>query len=179
MHKRRWRMLGPLTAALVTTMFTGCASSAGKQTTAGEGLDQLGAVTVVAREEGSGTRTVFAESLGFTDSNTGRDQTIDQAEIADAYMKLNPNADVEVVETDSTNGLTGTMDGTYDLGMSSRDLKDYEKELLESVVIAKDEIQVIVNKDNPLSNIASANLKNIYTGQIQNWKDLKAGTTDK
>lgn len=100
-------------------------------------------------------------------------------ELADAYMKLNPNADVEVVETDSTNGLTETMDGTYDLGMSSGDLKDYEKELLESVVIAKDEIQVIVNKDNPLRNIASADLKNIYTGQIQDWKDLKVGTTDK
>ena len=71
-------------------------------------------------------------------------------ELADAYMKLNPNADVEVVETDSTNGLTETMDGTYDLGMSSGDLKDYEKELLESVVIAKDEIQVIVNKDTLL-----------------------------
>lgn len=47
------------------------------------------------------------------------------------------------------------------------------------MVIAKYEIQVIVNKDNPLRNIASVDLKNIYTGQIQDWKDLKVGTTDK
>ena len=100
-------------------------------------------------------------------------------ELSASYMELNPNADIEVVETDSANGLTGTMDGTYDLGMSSRDLKDYEKELLEYVVIAKDEIQVIVNKDNPLTNIASSDLKKIYTGQIQDWKELSAGQTDK
>ena len=100
-------------------------------------------------------------------------------ELSASYMELNPNADIEVVETDSANGLTGTMEGTYDLGMSSRDLKDYEKELLEYVVIAKDEIQVIVNKDNPLTNIASSDLKKIYTGQIQDWKELSAGQTDK
>lgn len=100
------------------------------------------------------------------------------SELAENYMKLNPNAKIEVVETDSTNGLTGTMDGTYDLGMSSRDLKDYEKELLEDVVIAKDEIQVIVNKDNPLTNITSSDLKKIYTGQSKDWKELAAGSTD-
>ena len=76
--------------------------------------------------------------------------------------------------TDSTNGLTVAMDGTYDLGMSSRDLKDYEKELLEETVIARDEIQVIVNKDNPLTNVTSQDLKKIYTGQTLEWKELDA-----
>lgn len=47
-------MLAPLTAALVTAVFTGCASSVPSQTTAGEGLNQLGQIIVVAREEGSG-----------------------------------------------------------------------------------------------------------------------------
>ena len=60
-------------------------------------------------------------------------------ELSDAYMQINPNAEITVVTTDSTNGLTGAMSGIYDLGMASRELKDYEKELLDYDVIAKDE----------------------------------------
>ncbi|MBP3458717.1 MAG: substrate-binding domain-containing protein [Lachnospiraceae bacterium] len=52
-------------------------------------------------------------------------------ELAENYMKINPNAEITVKQSDSTDGLTGAMNGTYDLGMSSRELKDYEKELLD------------------------------------------------
>ena len=93
-------------------------------------------------------------------------------ELVDAYSEINTNARIEVIVTDSTNGLTGAMSGTYDLGMSSRDLKDYEKELLESVAIARDEIAVVVNKDNPLEAISAEELKDIYTGRIIDWKEL-------
>lgn len=94
-------------------------------------------------------------------------------ELAEVYMKINSHAAVEVVETDSTNGLTGAMSGTYDIGMSSRELKDYEKQLLEYEVIAKDEIAVIVHSDNPLENISSEDLRNVYTGEITEWKELQ------
>ena len=87
-------------------------------------------------------------------------------------MEVNPNAAIEVIGTDSTNGLTGAMSGIYDLGMSSRDLKDYERELLSFEVIAKDKVAVIVNRDNPLKNIASKDLKAIYTGEITEWDKL-------
>ena len=233
------------------SVLTGCTTAEQNKTTAAEGLDELGMITVIAREEGSGTREVFAESLGFYDGSTGRDCTTGDArwaengnevidlvaedeaaigyvsagmlkdedkknlhtvtvdgsdlersfylaysgklseleldfltyvesagqeivgknyttvgkvtsflsgkptgnikiggsssvfglmqELADAYMKQNPNAFIEVIKTDSTNGLTGAMSGIYDFGMASRDLKDYEKQLLEYEVIAKDE----------------------------------------
>ena len=93
-------------------------------------------------------------------------------ELADAYSEINPNAVIEIIVTDSTNGLTGAMSGLYDLGMASRDLKDYEKELLESVMIASDEIAVIVNADNPLEEITAEDLKGIYTGEITKWQEL-------
>ena len=70
------------------------------------------------------------------------------------------------------NGLTGAMSGIYDLGMASRELKDYEKELLDYDVIAKDEVAVIVQKDNPLKNISSQDLKKIYSGEMKEWKEL-------
>ena len=93
-------------------------------------------------------------------------------ELSDAYMEINPNAEITVVTTDSTNGLTGVMSGIYDFGMSSRELKDYEKELLDYDVIAKDEISVIVKKENPLKNISSSDLRKIYSGEITEWKEL-------
>ncbi|NCB92949.1 MAG: hypothetical protein EOM40_10390 [Clostridia bacterium] len=93
-------------------------------------------------------------------------------ELAEAYMQINPEAVVTVEETDSTDGLTQAMEQTCDFGMASRDLKDYEKELLDYEMIAQDDIAVIVSKDNPLEDISLDSLKEIYTGEIKNWSDL-------
>lgn len=93
-------------------------------------------------------------------------------ELAQAYMELNPNAVITVVETDSTDGINKAMTGECDMGMSSRDLEDYEKELLDYEIIANDDIAVIVNADNPLSDITLDLLKRIYVGDIQKWEEL-------
>lgn len=94
-------------------------------------------------------------------------------ELADAYMKLNTHATVQVTATDSTKGLNSVMSGNCDIAMSSRDLKDYEKELLNYNTVAKDEIAVIVNQENPLSDMTLYMLKSIYTGGVENWEDLQ------
>lgn len=94
-------------------------------------------------------------------------------ELADAYMKINTHATVQVTATDSTKGLNSVMSGNCDIAMSSRDLKDYEKELLNYNTVAEDKIAVIVNKENPLSDMTLYMLKSIYTGGIKNWEDLK------
>lgn len=93
-------------------------------------------------------------------------------ELAQAYMELNPNAVITVVETDSTDGINRAMAGECDMGMSSRDLEDYERELLDYEIIANDDIAVIVNADNPLSDITLDMLKRIYVGDIQKWEEL-------
>ncbi len=93
-------------------------------------------------------------------------------ELAEAYMKENPNAQIEVVSTDSSDGITGTMNGTYDLGMSSRDPKSFEKELVNFNAIGQDRIAIAVSKDNPLEDITTSQLDKIYTGKVRNWADL-------
>ena len=60
--------------------------------------------------------------------------------LAEAYLALNPNAEVEIQTSDSTAGLMGAVEGTWDLGMASRELKAHEAEQLESAVIAQDGI---------------------------------------
>ncbi len=94
------------------------------------------------------------------------------SELADEYMHLNPNAVIAVVTTDSTDGLNGAMNGTYDLGMASRELKDYEKELLETVPIAKDEVKVIINSENKISCLSLEELYKIYSGSYTEWSNL-------
>lgn len=93
-------------------------------------------------------------------------------QLAEAYEKINVNATVVVKATDSAGGLTQAMAGKCDFGMSSRNLKDYEKELLDYEVIARDRIAVIVEKNNPLDDISLNELKEIYTGEIKNWDEL-------
>ncbi len=94
-------------------------------------------------------------------------------ELADEYQKLNPNATIQIEETDSTDGLTQAMSGDCDFGMSSRALKTYERELLDYEEIARDDIAVVVNTENPLSNMSLTKLKKIYSGDVVNWTDLQ------
>lgn len=75
--------------------------------------------------------------------------------------------------------LTGAMEGTYDIGMSSRELKSYENELLTKVEIAKDEVHVIVNKENPIERISIEQLGEIYTGKLTEWAQLNGKAEDK
>ena len=63
--------------------------------------------------------------------------------------------------------------GTCDIGMASRDLKASEKEVLTGLTIARDGIAVVVNNQNPLSNISLADLRGIYTGNIRFWNQVK------
>lgn len=94
--------------------------------------------------------------------------------LKEAYVKLNPNVTIDVQQSDSTSGMTGTKDGVYDIGMASRELKDSEKEAgLVPTVIAMDGIAVIVNKDNAIDNITSEQILKIYTGEITLWSEVK------
>lgn len=94
--------------------------------------------------------------------------------LKEAYVKLNPNVTIDVQQSDSTSGMTGTKDGVYDIGMASRELKDSEKEAgLVPTVIAMDGIAVIVNKNNAVDNITSEQILKIYTGEITLWSEVK------
>ena len=66
--------------------------------------------------------------------------------LIEAYKKVNTGAEIELQTTDSTTGMTSAIDGSYDIGMASRELQDEEKDKLDSQVIATDGIAVIVNK---------------------------------
>ena len=95
--------------------------------------------------------------------------------LAEAYMALNPDVTVIVQQSDSTTGVTGTIEGTVDLGMASRALKAEEEEQgVVGTTIAMDGIAVIVNLENDTENLTTEQIMNIYTGAITDWSELAA-----
>ena len=92
--------------------------------------------------------------------------------LKEAYAAVNPNATIEVQQSDSTTGMTSTIDGTYDIGMASRELKDEEAAELTGQVIALDGIAVIVNKENTIDELTSEDVLNIYTGATTDWSEI-------
>ena len=94
--------------------------------------------------------------------------------LIEAYKSENPNANIELQTSDSTTGVTNAINGTCDIGMASRSLKDSEKSKgVQEVTIAIDGIAVIVNKSNPTENLSKAQVEQIFTGKTLKWNEVK------
>ena len=92
--------------------------------------------------------------------------------LAEAYKEVNPYAEIELQTTDSTTGMTSAIDGSYDIGMASRELKEEEIAELDAKVIATDGIAVIVNNNNAMDELSSDQVKAIYTGEALTWDEV-------
>ncbi len=92
--------------------------------------------------------------------------------LIEAYKAVNPNASIELQTSDSTTGMTSTIEESYDIGMASRELKDEEAAELEPTVIATDGIAVIVNNANPLDELSADQVKDIYVGNVSTWDEI-------
>lgn len=95
--------------------------------------------------------------------------------LKEAYLVKNPNVTIEIQQSDSSTGVANTIDGTCDIGMASRDLKDSESEKgLTSTTIAMDGIAVIVNNNSPVSELTSEQVRDIFLGTDTVWSDVLA-----
>ncbi len=95
-------------------------------------------------------------------------------ELAAAYKALNPDVTIEIQQSGSGAGIQSAIEGVCDIGMSSRELKDSEKEAgLTPTVMALDGIAVIVNKDNSVDALSSEQIQSIYVGETTFWADVK------
>ncbi len=91
--------------------------------------------------------------------------------LAEAYEAVNTGATVEIQTSDSTTGVTSAMEGTCDIGMASRALKDSETGVT-ATEIAKDGIAVIVNLDCPVDSLSVDQIMNVYVGNTTDWSSL-------
>lgn len=93
--------------------------------------------------------------------------------LAEAYEALNPDAVVEIQTSDSTTGVNMAADGTADIGMASRDLKDSEKGSgLAAEAIAQDGIAVIVSPASAITALTTEQVKDIFSGNVLTWAEV-------
>ncbi len=94
--------------------------------------------------------------------------------LIEAYKTVNPNAELELLTSDSTTGVSGALDGSYTIGMASRELKDSETEGgAMATVLALDGIAVVINPANTVEDLTVDQIKGIYTGELTVWSDLQ------
>jgi phosphate transport system substrate-binding protein len=126
-----------------------------------------------------GAMAVTSVSAKETISAVGSSSVTPLMEVfSETYMKTNSNVFIEVQGPGSSAGVKAAKNGSADLGMSSRNLKDSEKEpALKELTVALDGIAVVVNPKNDLKALTAEQVTAIYKGDITNWKEV--GGADK
>lgn len=132
----------------------------------------------LATEEGyiGGEGTEFTSTRPSGNITVGGSSSVSplMEKLIEGYKTVNPNATIEMLTTDSTTGVTGALDGTYTIGMASRELKDTETaEGATATVLAMDGIAVVVNPANTIADLSVDQIKSIYTGEATVWADVQ------
>lgn len=105
-----------------------------------------------------------------TDGSTSMEKVIGY--LSEAYMEKNSDVKVTYNPTGSGSGIQAVQEGRCNIGLASRNLKDEEKADLNETVVAIDGIAVIVNPDNPVSDLTVDQIAKVYTGEIDNWSEI-------
>ena len=148
-----------LTAVMSLALLAGCGNQANDNTNTGDNsVNNNGGAAAI-----SGTVS--------TDGSTSMEKVI--GALSESYMAVNKDVTVNYNPTGSGAGITAVQEGTCDIGLSSRALKDEEKAAgLKETVLAYDGIAIIVHPDNPVRDLSIEQIAQLYTGEITNWKDV-------
>ncbi len=148
-----------LSAVMALALLAGC----GNQTDNNSSNDNGG--------DASDTPAASVSGTVSTDGSTSMEKVI--GALSESYMAANKDVTVNYNPTGSGAGITAVQEGTCDIGLSSRALKDEEKAAgLKETVLAYDGIAIIVHPDNPVSDLSIEQIAKLYTGEITNWKDV-------
>lgn len=168
-----------VSVAAATALMTGCgssgaASSAASTETSGTAAAGSAAATDAGSTAGAAAGTSENGNVTgnvSTNGSTSMEKVI--GILSESFMQENPNCKITYDATGSGSGIEAVSNGSTDIGLASRDLKDEEKAKgLEQTTIAKDGIAMIVNKDNPISDLSVDQIAGIYEGNTKNWKDV-------
>jgi len=146
-----------LAAVLILAAFSAC--SAGSKTAA---------AAASGGQASNGSAAALSGSVS-TNGSTSMEKVI--GVLQEQFMNDNPNVKVTYDATGSGTGIEAVTNGTCDIGLASRKLKDTETGLT-ATTIALDGIAIIVNGDSRLSDISLDQIANVFTGKVKNWSEL-------
>ena len=149
----------------------GAAAAAAALTACGGSASSAAASSVAASSAASSTAAAGSLSGNVaTGGSTSMKNVI--AALTEGFAEVEPGVTVSYDPTGSGAGITGATDKTLDIGLSSRALKDEEKNDVDGTVIALDGIAIIVNKDSKVEDLTVDQLKQMFTGEITNWSEV-------
>ena len=150
----------------------GAAAAAAALTACGGSASSAAASSVASTASSAAASTASGSLSGnvATGGSTSMKNVI--AALTEGFAEVEPGVTVSYDPTGSGAGITGATDKTLDIGLSSRALKDEEKNDVDGTVIALDGIAIIVNKASKVEDLTVDQLKQMFTGEITNWKDV-------
>lgn len=152
----------------IFAIFTACALAA-SLTACGGNTDSTASDTQDTGDTTSASSTLSGAVA--TGGSTSVEKVI--GALSESFMEQNPDVDVTYDPTGSGAGITGAADGTLDLGLSSRALKDEETaQGLTATTFALDGIAIIVNSENPVADLSLEQIKGLANGTITNWSEV-------
>ncbi len=151
-------------AAVCAGMMAGCSSNS-SSSAATSNTDNSTA------EQSSSTAATELSGSVTTGGSTSVEKVV--GAFIEAFMQANPDVDVTYDPTGSGAGITGASEGTLDIGLSSRALKDEETaQGLTGTTFALDGIAIIVNNENTVDDLTLEQIKGLATGEITNWSEV-------
>ena len=150
----------------------GAAAAAAALTACGGSASSAAASSVASTASSAEASTASGSLSGnvATGGSTSMKNVI--AALTEGFAEVEPGVTVSYDPTGSGAGITGATDKTLDIGLSSRGLKDEEKNDVDGTVIALDGIAIIVNKASKVEDLTVDKLKQMFTGEITNWADV-------
>ena len=150
----------------------GAAAAAAALTACGGSASSPAASSVASTASSAAASTASGSLSGnvATGGSTSMKNVI--AALTEGFAEVEPGVTVSYDPTGSGAGITGATDKTLDIGLSSRGLKDEEKNDVDGTVIALDGIAIIVNKASKVEDLTVDKLKQMFTGEITNWADV-------
>ena len=149
----------------------GAAAAAAALTACGGAASSTAASSAAASSTAASASSTAALSGNVaTGGSTSMKNVI--AALTEGFAEIEPDVTISYDPTGSGAGITGATDNTLDIGLSSRALKDDEKNDVDGTTVALDGIAIIVNKDSKVADLTVDQLKQMFTGEITNWSEV-------
>ena len=156
--------------AIACVMAAGLVACGGSESTATTSTTDSTAATSTTASTAEETTADLSGAVA-TGGSTSVEKVI--GALGEAFMEANPSVDVTYDPTGSGAGVTGAADGTLDIGLSSRALKDEEKaQGLKETTFALDGIAIVVNTENTVEDLSLEQIAKLATGEITNWSEV-------
>ena len=164
MKKRTLALM--LSAALCVGMLAGCGG--GDTGSANTPAGNTGSPAVTESETPDDATTELTGTV-VTNGSTSMESVM--GSLTEAFREVQPGVQVQYTGSGSGAGITSAQDGTADIGLANRDLKDTETGV-KAITVAKDGIAIIINPENPVADLSVEQIAQLATGEITNWSEV-------